>query len=440
MKKLISAILAVTMLSVPLVTSACFADEVKNTDTQYIQNEKRSKPFQIQNTDWKKVGTILASVAAGATTLTIATVAILNKLPKPIQEKLFFFNNKKEQEESQNKAENENVLTHENAIENNNTTDIKPVVQEKKSYTTPTASDLSSTKKTPDVDPIASTAKPITQPTKDATAADGTNNPAASEVVTNNVNLTNKDDDDIDNSDEINSLKNPEKNSPGLITNLWGNIKTSIIPILTSTAATTLLWFITYGKEKVARSAPASGLPNNVPVTSFYRVPRFACLSTRAQFNQKYPDIESLPLVPLNVRINAEIEKFEAFPAVTKDRMTFLIKFAGENVFRYLVTTHDVYKQFFRGTFRLGESQRLEGLKDHQLQSELLRMGYSPSDCPNSLEGLQDMIKNIEMEKTKKTALTHMFRSYSSRFWSQNLRELTFTALFNAIYENKLIL
>ena len=165
MKKLISAILAVTMLSVPLVNSACFADEAKNTDAQYTQTEKRSKPFQIQNIDWKKVGTILAGVAAGATTLTIATVAILSKLPKPIQEKLFFFNNKKEQEESQNKAENENVLTPpENTIENNNTTDIKPVVQEKKSYTTPT---LNSTKKAPDVDPpIASTAKPITQPNK----------------------------------------------------------------------------------------------------------------------------------------------------------------------------------------------------------------------------------------------------------------------------------
>lgn len=111
MKKLISAILAVTMLSVPLFNSACFADEAKNTDAQYTQTEKRSKPFQIQNIDWKKVGTILAGVAAGATTLTIATVAILSKLPKPIQEKLFFFNNKKEQEESQNKAENENVLT-----------------------------------------------------------------------------------------------------------------------------------------------------------------------------------------------------------------------------------------------------------------------------------------------------------------------------------------
>ncbi len=439
MKKLISAILAVTMLSVPLFNSACFADEARNTDAQYIQNEKRSKPFQIQNTDWKKVGTILAGVAAGATTLTIATVAILNKLPKPIQEKLSFFNNKKEQEESQSKVENENTLNLESTFENNSTTDIKPVVQEKKSYTTPTASDLSSTKKAPDVDPpIASTAKPITQPTKNATVADGINNPPAPEIVTNNVNLTNKDDDDIDDSDEINSLKNPEKNSPGLITNLWGNIKTSIIPILTSTAVTTLLWFITYGKEKVARSATASGFSNKVPVTSYYRVPRFACLSTRAQFNQKYPDIESLPLVPFNVRIDAEIEKFEAFPAVTRDRMMFLIKFAGENVFRYLVITHDAYKNFFSGTFRLGESQRLEKLEVHQLQAELLQKGYSTKTLPNAKTVLQGVIKDIEMGKTKKTALDRM--TQLRRFWGQNLRERAFAALFNAIYENKLIL
>lgn len=449
MKKLISAILAVTMLSVPLVNSACFADEARNTDAQYIQNEKRSKPFQIQNNDWKKVGTILAGVAAGALTLTGTAVAILkqfeDKLPEPLKAKFpFLFNNKKEQEESQNKAENENVLTPENAIENNNTADIKPVVQEKKSYTTPTANDLSSTKKAPDVEPIASTAKPITQPTKDATVADGTNNPAAPEVVTNNVNLTNKDDDDIDDSDEINSLKNPEKNSPGLITNLWRNIKTSMIPILTSTAVTTLLWFITYGKEKVARSAPASGFPNKVHFTSYHRVARhFGCLSTIPQYNQVYYDTaSSLPLVPIpaNQKINAKIEKFETFPAVTKDRMMVLIKFTGEKIFRYFVITHTIYSKFFHGTFRLGESQRLEGLQDFQLQNELLQMGYPSESLPNTMTALQNMIKDNRMEKTRETALNLMSRSHFSHFWSQNLRELTFTALFNAIKKGELIL
>ena len=37
MKKLISAILTVTMLATPLVGSACFADEIIETDYQYIQ-------------------------------------------------------------------------------------------------------------------------------------------------------------------------------------------------------------------------------------------------------------------------------------------------------------------------------------------------------------------------------------------------------------------
>ena len=54
MKKLISATLAVAMLTVPLISSSCFAHEVKKTGTQCIQNEKRSKPFQMQNIDLEK--------------------------------------------------------------------------------------------------------------------------------------------------------------------------------------------------------------------------------------------------------------------------------------------------------------------------------------------------------------------------------------------------
>ena len=240
MKKLISAILAVTMLSVPLVNSACFADEAKNTDAQYTQTEKRSKPFQIQNIDWKKVGTILAGVAAGATTLTIATVAILSKLPKPIQEKLFFFNNKKEQEESQNKAENENVLTPpENTIENNNTTDIKPVVQEKKSYTTPT---LNSTKKAPDVDPpIASTAKPITQPNKINTTSNNikpvTKNKVNASMVTPSI-TTNH----TIYTNATNGSSNLNKTSENLLSSdtSWKTTLISAATILGLTAAVTL--------------------------------------------------------------------------------------------------------------------------------------------------------------------------------------------------------
>ncbi len=242
MKKLISAILAVTMLSVPLVNSACFANEAKNTDAQYTQTEKRSKPFQIQNTDWKKVGTILAGVAAGATTLTIATVAILNKLPKPIQEKLSFFNNKKEQEESQSKVENENTLNLESTFENNSTTDIKPVVQEKKSYTTPTASDLSSTKKAPDVDPpIASTAKPITQPTKINTTSNNikpvTKSKRNASTLTPNV-ITNR----TIYTNATNGSSNLNKTSENLLSSdtSWKTTLISAATILGLTAAVTL--------------------------------------------------------------------------------------------------------------------------------------------------------------------------------------------------------
>ncbi len=106
MKKLISATLAVTMLTVPLSGSSCSADELKKTDAQYIQNEKRSKPFQMQNTDLKKAGKILAGVTAGAAALTGVTAAALklaeDKLPENIKSKLLFLYTKKSQESQEN--------------------------------------------------------------------------------------------------------------------------------------------------------------------------------------------------------------------------------------------------------------------------------------------------------------------------------------------------
>ena len=106
MKKLISATLAVTMLTVPLIGSSCSADELKKTDAQYIQNEKRSKPFQMQNTDLKKAGKILAGVTAGAAALTGVTAAALklaeDKLPENIKSKLLFLYTKKSQESQEN--------------------------------------------------------------------------------------------------------------------------------------------------------------------------------------------------------------------------------------------------------------------------------------------------------------------------------------------------
>lgn len=43
MKKLISATLALTMLSVPLISSACFADEAKEPNIQCAQHKNHSK-------------------------------------------------------------------------------------------------------------------------------------------------------------------------------------------------------------------------------------------------------------------------------------------------------------------------------------------------------------------------------------------------------------
>ena len=106
MKKLISTALAVAMLTVPLIGSSCSADELKKTDAQYIQNEKRSKPFQMQNIDLKKAGKILAGVTAGAAALTGITATALklaeDKLPENIKSKLHFLYTKKSQESQEN--------------------------------------------------------------------------------------------------------------------------------------------------------------------------------------------------------------------------------------------------------------------------------------------------------------------------------------------------
>lgn len=95
------------MLTVPLISSSCFAHEVKKTGTQYIQSEKRSKPFQMQNTDLKKSGKILACVTAGTATLTGVIAATLKlaegKLPENIKSKLPLLFSKRFQENLDNK-------------------------------------------------------------------------------------------------------------------------------------------------------------------------------------------------------------------------------------------------------------------------------------------------------------------------------------------------
>ncbi len=263
MKKLISSALIATMLVTQLVSSTSFANEVKESKTHYAQDEK--------SFDSQKTGKIVACVAAGALTLTGTAVAISkqikDKLPKPIQEKLSFFNNKKEQEESQSKVENENTLNLESTFENNSTTDIKPVIQEKKNLHNFTASNPSSTKKTP----VVNTTKPTTHSTKEM----NNTNPVTAGITINSVNIINKeDDDDLDDIDKINNLKNVQKSSSGPIANLWAQIQAPVISAFASFVTFCLLKFISRGQEVVAANSNPSQ-----PQYAIFEKPTFALLS-----------------------------------------------------------------------------------------------------------------------------------------------------------------
>ena len=93
MKKLISSVLAATMLVTPLVGSACFADKVNEPRISYVQNENRSEKFKLKNIklkdeDLPKIKKILAGVAAGTIALTGATVAALKKFEDKLPENL----------------------------------------------------------------------------------------------------------------------------------------------------------------------------------------------------------------------------------------------------------------------------------------------------------------------------------------------------------------
>ena len=255
MKKLISSALIATMLVTQLVSSTSFANEVKESKTHYAQDEK--------SFDSQKTGKIVACVAAGALTLTGTAVAISkrikDKLPKPIQEKLSFFNNKKEQEESQNKAENENTLNLESTFENNSTTDIKPVIQEKKNLHNFTASNPSSTKKTP----VVNTTKPTTRPTREM----NNTSPVLSNTTTDNASF-------INSHEIISRLKNAQKSSSGSIANLWAQIQAPVISAFASFVTFCLLKFISRGQEVVA-----ANLNPSQPRYAIFEKPTFALLS-----------------------------------------------------------------------------------------------------------------------------------------------------------------
>ena len=110
MKKLISSVLAATMLVTPLVGSACFADEVNKQNVQYVQNKNRSEKFKFKKYEYPKIKKILAGVAAGTIALTGATVAALkkfeDKLPENLKAKLPLLFNK----ETQGDNESEKAL------------------------------------------------------------------------------------------------------------------------------------------------------------------------------------------------------------------------------------------------------------------------------------------------------------------------------------------
>ena len=77
MKKLISTTLAVTMLTVPLISSACFADKAKESNIQCAQHKNHSESLKEKKFDSKKTGKILAGITAGTAALTGVTAAAL---------------------------------------------------------------------------------------------------------------------------------------------------------------------------------------------------------------------------------------------------------------------------------------------------------------------------------------------------------------------------
>ena len=278
MKKLISSALIATMLVTQLVSSTSFANEVKESKTHYAQDEK--------SFDSQKTGKIVACVAAGAATLTLATIATLkqieDKLPESIKAKLpFFFNNK-----------NRNTLNPESTFGNNSTTDIKPVIQDKK-----LAQILLQ----------ATRVQLRTHPTKEM----NNTNPVTADTTINSVNIINKeDDDDIDDIGKINNLKNAQKSSSGPIANLWAQIQAPVISAFASFVTFCLLKFISRGQEVVTANlnpsspiqwglfekptfAVFSPIQFEIPLTILAKFYGLSTEGIRIQLLQLYPDIRS---------------------------------------------------------------------------------------------------------------------------------------------------
>ena len=119
MKKLISSILAVTMLTVPLISSTCFANETKEPTAQCVQKEIHSEPVKDKNFNFKKTKTILVGGAAVTVAIAGTTVATLkhfeDKLPENLKAKLPSLFTKKTQENTESEKSSETVTETETA-------------------------------------------------------------------------------------------------------------------------------------------------------------------------------------------------------------------------------------------------------------------------------------------------------------------------------------
>lgn len=104
MKKINSLILTITMLVTLLAGSACFAEEVKEPNEHYAQNENCSEKFK--SFKFSKGKKIIAGVTAGTVALTSAMVVIWKllgkKLPENLKSKLSFLFAKKTQDDDAN--------------------------------------------------------------------------------------------------------------------------------------------------------------------------------------------------------------------------------------------------------------------------------------------------------------------------------------------------
>lgn len=123
MKKLISSTLAVTMLTVPLISSTCFANETKEPTAQCVQKEIHSEPVKDKNFNFKKTKTILVGGAAVTVAIAGTTVATLkhfeDKLPENLKAKLPSLFTKKTQENTESEKSSETVTETETAKDEN---------------------------------------------------------------------------------------------------------------------------------------------------------------------------------------------------------------------------------------------------------------------------------------------------------------------------------